>query len=597
MRRFPMFFLLTLLLAACQQPSPAATSTGPLTHAASATPSTAAHLITRLGIGLVFDADVSSDGSTAVVSATTGVYSYSLPDLTPIEHGLRQYSVALSPDGKRYLTGGPAADITYLWDTASGEEIALLEGSSGEPLWSPTGRYIAAVEQPFDWYTSSGRIILYDGYTGEQIRILESNIPVYVDSGFESSFGITHWSPNDRHFVACMFGDESDLVIWDADTGEVLTDEGEWADLGPIDCSLSFSPDGMFLANAMDNRVEIREVETGALQLTLPISAPYRIAWSPDGSRIIVIGDALSTWDAATGDQISQNSFQQSMYGETIMWSPDSQRVAVVSGQKILILDSDGSQLLKFDLDSEGWDTSFNWLPDSRRALYTDRDEVLLWDITSGETISRLKSTIESYQFGWSPDSRYLLFDSEGQQYWDSVMGERYDGLPEGVEPADTDDLRYRESFVSPDGRWRFDVSGEEYCEPEALHLPITATRAKIRQVLPRNSCAYEPGIVRLIDTKTRNVGFEQVYEKVDTYSFQGTAWSADSSLLAYAVIDRTVDKSILNIVDVAGGKIAAMIDGPGLGDLRMVFSPDNTMLAAISNDATVMIWRLDYHP
>ena len=87
---------------------------------------------TRFGKGRIFDIKYFPDGNKIAVATTVGTWIYDVQtgtaiDLLPARTGYVN-SVAFSPDGKRFATGGGSDGRIELWDAQTGENRAVLVG-------------------------------------------------------------------------------------------------------------------------------------------------------------------------------------------------------------------------------------------------------------------------------------------------------------------------------------------------------------------------------------------------------------------------------------------------------------------------------------
>jgi WD40 repeat protein len=181
--------------------------------------------------------------------------------------------------------------------------------------------------------TSQG-VFLYDLNSHERLR--EIGQPKNVSS--------IAWSPNGARLaiggVDSAFGESGmlHLTIWDTSAWKVVSEpeisKENWAlEYG----ALAWSADSTLLATAAYERgVIILNVQTGEVvsQQTGFIVNPYGIAWSPDGSRIVVTGDlgyGIRRWRLATGESIRLYD-QRGDAAKQVMWLPDGKRI--VSGHQ-----------------------------------------------------------------------------------------------------------------------------------------------------------------------------------------------------------------------------------------------------------------------
>lgn len=160
----------------------------------------------------------------------------------------KAYAVAISPDGALIAVGG----WTRMSEDDPQEQIYLFNRESGTLV-----RRVAGVRQ------------------------------VVVDLAFSAN----------GHLLAATLGGGAGLRVYarERDWAEVARDE----DYGDFSYGAGFAPDGRLATTALDSKVrlysgdlegDIRPVVTAA-----PVSAPYDVAFSPDGTRL-----AVGDFDSAT---------------------------------------------------------------------------------------------------------------------------------------------------------------------------------------------------------------------------------------------------------------------------------------------------------
>jgi len=172
------------------------------------------------------------------------------------------------------------------------------------------------------------------------------------------------WSPDGKRIVTYGFG--APAQVWDASTGEVIT---EYAEHDPWHGA--WSPDstrivtGDYLTG--QGPVRVWDAHTGNTGLTLlPEDFPHgsgAVDWSPDGSRIVTFGtDALGRiWDASTGEQLGLfASPPQGPYGPE--WSASSSRFLVSTQSGIRVWDAaTAAETMVYPTADSAW---ASWAPD-----------------------------------------------------------------------------------------------------------------------------------------------------------------------------------------------------------------------------------------
>ena len=177
--------------------------------------------------------------------------------------------VALSPDGRYLATGGLVAlrgsdpdPPIHLWELASGQEVATLEGhmeSTRGLDFSPDGRLLASCSGG-DWSSNDQTVRIWDVATGRGLRRFQGHL---------GAVNAVAFTPDGRSVVSGS--DDATVLVWDVsdladhlNAAPPITDEGlrtRWAELAGKDASAAYRA-GSALKRPLGRRVPPRTSAT-----------------------------------------------------------------------------------------------------------------------------------------------------------------------------------------------------------------------------------------------------------------------------------------------------------------------------------------------
>jgi WD40 repeat protein/serine/threonine protein kinase len=385
-------------------------------------------------------------------------------------------SLALSPDGKRVVSSG--WDMTIkVWDMAKGSELvtikvgdkkaylqALYHGDldgwrqarlnlAWSIAFSPNGKQIASGHE-------SGEIKIWDAATGKQLKTLQAHknpidsIAFSLDGKRMASrayeiklWDTSNWtelmslhdrastgmdscvtfSPDGKR-IASTGGEDDQIKVWDTVTGQ-----GIWSIWGHdyYAYSVSFSPDGKFLASGGDNEIKIWDAPTGSNVMTLrgQDASVCSVAFSPDG-KYVASGsrdNTIRVWDITTREtMMTLRGHEHVVQG--VRFTPDGKRLVSHSWDgKIKIWDMcptrESTKLVRHKTPVG----SLAFSPDGKRVVSVDGISVKLWDVESAaesKTLYKGRRYMRS-SVAFSPDGkRIALHDFSGTfRIWDAASG------------------------------------------------------------------------------------------------------------------------------------------------------------------------------
>jgi WD40 repeat protein len=327
-------------------------------------------------------------------------------------------SAAFSADGTRVVTAS-ADNTARLWDAMTGTLIAVLRGHEGavsSAMFSPDGSRIATT-------SADNTARLWDAATDLPITLLRlQEYGSGVEGGLLSHDGsrIITWS------------DDNTARVWDKATGKsVAILHGH---KGIIDCAALSPDDSRIVTGSLDDTARLWDTKTGKLLAVLGESkgdGPFngykdvwvvtRVAFSPDGARILTSSDDARLWDAATGKSIAVLS------GDHALYSPDGSRVVTMSGDTPGLWDAATGKPIADLLGHEDNVISTAFSPDGNRIVTTSDDKTArLWDTATGKLTVILRGHEDKvYGAAYSADGSQVVTASADKtaRVWEAATG------------------------------------------------------------------------------------------------------------------------------------------------------------------------------
>jgi WD40 repeat protein len=356
-------------------------------------------------------ATVSSDGTSVVIEYPSGRVLG--PAFANVD---RVAGVVFTPDGSA-LVGGGADGAVRLWDVDHRRPIAE----------TPSGHSQAIIDAGL---SKDGKLLATLG-KDQLIRLWRfgTTYPLAAErhvSG-QAAKGVAVSADGGRLAAG---GDTGVVQIWeigiDREPMTLLGHEQQvWA--------LAFSPDGSLLASGdRAGQVRLWNMTNGTPQRTIPAgdAAIWSLAFTRDGRRLVTASDArVQLWDVQSGALKAAFESPGGRITRAVL-SPSEALVAVASSDgKVRLLATDSGMVMQEIAveDDVVWSVVFS--PDGRQLATASSDEVVaLWEVTTGWQQAALTG-----HTGGATDVAYLAdgatlaaIDRSGQLHvWDARTGRR----------------------------------------------------------------------------------------------------------------------------------------------------------------------------
>jgi Tol biopolymer transport system component/DNA-binding winged helix-turn-helix (wHTH) protein len=387
----------------------------------------------------------------------------------------QQNDPAISPDGSQVAfaySGGPHPGI-YVALIGGEKPLQLTQSDDdGDPAWSPDGRQIA-----FARFSDSGnqkKIYLIPALGGSERRVYNTSASLWKRCNKMS------WSPDGKWLVFSESMDDdararlSLLSLADL-TARPLSSPGNQQ----FDCEPAFSPDGTTVAfargpmGAVLNDLFVMQVIGGQpLRLTAGNSGGEP-AWTQDGSEIVFASPSkgfLGLWRISASGGMPQRVAGPGDAFEPSISRRGNQLAYQVSKQWDTIWRLD----LKDDrhalappvrlLSGRGFVRRPSYSPDGRKIAFESNrmgySDIWMCD-SDGSNCSQLTSLHgTSGTARWSPDSRYISFESISRDYYHVGVVEVPDGTPRML--TTFADANNGAANWSRDGKWIYFYSSHD---------------------------------------------------------------------------------------------------------------------------------------
>jgi WD40 repeat protein len=368
-------------------------------------------------------------------------------------------NIVFSPDSRILATGSGDNRTVQLWDTASGRLLHALTNnhvlSPGFPgqlmAFSPDGHQLAVVGgETTDW---SGReVLFYDTESGQLLRTL---------AGYNDTMGVA-FTPDSQSLIAAG-GYEAQT--WDVASGQLRQTQA--SDI-PIS-SIALSPDGSLMAwGGGEHGAGVDNSQYIVQMWDVATSQPLYTLQEPDGVHMVLFspdGQLLATWNWNDGNglvklrQASNGELLFSQHASNIVFHPHGRLFAIDTGD----FNEDKVSLQFWDLDTftlvrtlPGLRFPVTFSADGHIVASDDTGITGLWDIDTGDLLLPFspRNMVVGYgdprDVALSPDGRILAL---GRQLWDMSTGQL---LWEMVSGGGVISVAF-----SPDGRLLSTVNGD----------------------------------------------------------------------------------------------------------------------------------------
>jgi WD40 repeat protein len=566
------------------------------------------------GSGIPLGVAFAPDGSTIAVASTRGLWLYdgvSAARIRNIDPGKTLRSVAYAPDGSLAAGSDDGVILIYAPDSAQpaheipahrGPVFALAFSADGERLVS--GGYDGSVRlwhpqeerqlMSFNGHRTPPRRISFspDGETiyswspEDHLRIWPLSgrtppEPIYLGVDARRKSGSSAGFSSSGEFLA--IDQDTRVRLMFTRTGNARINLANFT--LPVE-SVAAAPDGAHVATVDSGGIKIWNGQSGQLLvdfLTPPGAwSGTLLAFSPDGSRLASVGDALRVWSldppggaAAQSQPVFQRGyrlFSRSAPDREALWNGleggQAQPVRLADGARLALVGRAQGEANAVAISADG----------SLAAAASADGSIQVWRIQDGEVTATLTGERQmAGQIAFSPDNTLLAAASGDAvlRVWD-LTGSTLAAELQAPGPI------LQVSF-SPDGAWLSGGSRKETYLWQAAGWQLKDTlpgRELVFSVDGQSSARFmddSGGTQVVIANGTHQVTLPAVGSAL--------AFSPAGDLLVVSGID-------LSVYDPSSGEELFRIDSPAAYG-RPVFSPDGRKLLLTASDGVVYVFAV----
>ncbi|HEY9618977.1 MAG TPA: AAA-like domain-containing protein [Crinalium sp.] len=349
------------------------------------------------------NAGFSPDGSRIVTAGTDGIvrlWTLSGKQIAQFNtHQGRLSTVCFSPDGQTLVTAGDEG-IAQLW-TVQGQPLAPLKGHQGRILHAT--------------FSSDGQRLATAGYDGK-IRLWDrSGRLLTALSTHQGSVRSVSISPDNNLLVTAGYDGTAKLWTVSGDRSgtpisKLQLPTNPHSTLNRIN-SMSFSPDGQWIATASDDHIaRLWNITTHQV---IPLSGHLKEVWgvqfNHNGERIATASydGTIRLWDR-TGKQLTQiNTSQHWIW--SVSFNQNSDRLATAGDDRTARLWTVFGQQVALFTGHPGRVLSVSFSPDGHYlATAGEYGTVILWNM-SGQPLVHFRGHAGSVlSVSFSPDGQFL---------------------------------------------------------------------------------------------------------------------------------------------------------------------------------------------
>ncbi|WP_333939154.1 caspase family protein [Bradyrhizobium sp. CCBAU 11386] len=322
--------------------------------------------------------------------------------IKPNVEGASVRAIAVSPNGREIATAGDDG-VIRLWDASSFRQSRVLRGHAGA---------VYALD-----YWTDGTQLASAGWDGKvKVWDLRSDGQSLTFDAGAKQFAVA-FAPEPSLKYLASAGEDGVVRIWNLGTRELARSKLDHQNPDPARAavrSLSYAPSGSgeFVSAGFDGKIRFYRL-TGAIEAKDAYGRKaLRVAYSPDGTRVVTAGSdaelgSAKVWDVKSGT--SRVLVGHKDYVVSASWSRDSRRIVTGDGgrdKSVNLWDADSGRLLASLAGHQEDVEAVAFFPGGTRLVSASEDKTIkVWDIAERRVL------LTAIGFG---DDGYVSYTPEG---------------------------------------------------------------------------------------------------------------------------------------------------------------------------------------
>lgn len=486
-------------------------------------------------------------------------------------------SVAISPDGKRCLSGSEDETLR-LWNLQTGRNIRVMEGNAGivySVAISPNGNHALSS-------SADDKLRLWDLKSGTNTRVIR---------GHQEGIVCVAISPDGKRALSGSM--DGTLRLWELQSGKsirVLEGPGSVT-------SVAISPDGNWaLSGSLDMTARLWNLQSGKEIRVMEghSDAIVSVAICPDGERALTgsFDNTIRLWDLRSGKGVRVMEGHAAPVWSVAISSDGKRAISGSSDYTMRLWDLQNGNVIRVMEDRSGAVISVAISADGERAVSGSVGRTLrLWDLLSGKSMFVMQGhTDDVNSVSISLDGQRALSGSSDNtvRLWDVTRGENIQVMNGHSSPvysvAISDDGKRAISGSMDQTIRLWDLQSGKNIRVMKGHTR-TVWSVKISPDGQRILSGACDNTLRLWDLQTgKNIRVMEGH----TDNVCSVAISPNGKQALSGSGDKTV-----RLWNLQNGKSIRVMQGHSAAVGNVEFSPDGKLAITGSEDQTIRVWDL----